>query len=64
MVRKKNRYLVIKIQHADEKIDVNINEFVLVNVIRSSIKSLYGDYGQATYGHRLHLIPDYILTCL
>ena len=55
MVRKKSRYLVIKIQYADEKIDLSLDKDTIKNTIKNSVKELYGEYGQTTFTHGMYV---------
>ena len=49
MVRKKSRYLVAKIQYNDNKIDLNLDQDMIRNAIRNTVKELFGEYGMATF---------------
>jgi RNase P/RNase MRP subunit POP5 len=49
MVRKKNRYLVVKIRYEDDKIDVNLQQEDIKKCIKGMVKELYGDYGLSTF---------------
>ena len=49
MVRKKQRYLIGRLQYIDDEINAAVTREDILYSIRESIKDLYGDYGVGAY---------------